>query len=539
VKWWLTLFVVFAMAGCTRLQTAGPISSKVFIIGEQQEPISLNPALLNGQLASQWGELLFSYLVKYDDHGRLVGDVAKEVPTLENGGISKDGLTITYHLRTGVRFADGVPLTAHDCVWSIDAIDNPDNNIQSRYGYDRVAKAEAPNDYTLVLRLKHPFAAIVSYVLAPQGFPILPEHLLAQYPNFNNVPFDSKPIGSGPFTVDQWIRNDRVVMSANPYYPCRAMRKEKCISTLVIKFIPVPQEAADQLRTGEIQGYFNEQDYSQYPILESLQGYRVMDTPVSAVGAVIFNTQSRIAKDVRARRALAEAVDWRAVVRKAYRGALTYHHAGRGLFIWAFDPVAYPDVPYDPAHARALLDAAGWKVGSDGVRHKNGHPMDALLIIQAAVPGEAIVASNIMQYERAVGVRVAVKQYDVTQFGAPASLGGPIYAGKFDMAQYSFVNGDDPDTTDQFACANVPPRGYNKSRICDPAIDALLKAGSETYDTARRKAIYARLQTLLYRELPLVLIYQRRELDVFSDRLRGESGSVDSVFWNAGRWRVR
>ncbi len=116
----------------------------MLVIGQQQEPISLNPALENGQRSTQWGELLFSYLVKYDDKGRLIGDVAQDVPTLRNGGISKDGLTITYHLRKGVRFADGVPLTASDCVWSIDAINNTANNVQTRYGYDRVARAEAP-----------------------------------------------------------------------------------------------------------------------------------------------------------------------------------------------------------------------------------------------------------------------------------------------------------------------------------------------------------------------------------------------------------
>ena len=94
-------------------------------------------------------------------------------------------------------------------------------------------------------------------------------------------------------------------------------------------------------------------------------------------------------------------------------------------------------------------------------------------------------------------------------------MGGPIYGGKFDMALYSFVNGDDPDTTDQFGCANMPPNGYNKSRICDSRIDALLAAGRRTYDATARKTIYARLQALLYAQLPMVFLYQRRELDVF------------------------
>ncbi len=94
-----------------------------------------------------------------------------------------------------------------------------------------------------------------------------------------------------------------------------------------------------------------------------------------------------------------------------------------------------------------------------------------------------------------------IKKFNVTQFGAPADLGGPVYGGKFDMALYSFVNGDDPDTTDQFACSHVPPAGYNKSRICDPRIDVLLRAGLVTYDLDARKAVYSRLQALLYQRL--------------------------------------
>jgi peptide/nickel transport system substrate-binding protein len=481
--------------------------------------MALNPALENGQSSTEWGLLLFSYLVKYDDRGRLIGDVATQAPTLENGGISKDGLTVTYHLRKGVRFADGTPLTASDCVWSINAINDKANNVQSRYGYDRIASAQAPDDSTLVLHLKEPFAPLLTLVLAPQGFPILPRHLLAKYPDFNHIDFDSRPVGSGPYVVDRWIRGDRVVMHANRYY----FKGKPQIDRLTIRFVPDAQTAANLLQTHEIQGYFNEQDYSQYPLLKKIPGYRVLATPVSGVGALILNTQSAAMRDKGVRHAVAQAIDISSVVRKAYRGAVDSEHPGQGLFFWAYDPHAYPDVPYDPDAARRVLE---------------GRNLDIQLIIQAATPGDAIVANSVVQYERAAGVHATIKQFNISQFVAPANEGGPVYGGKFDMALYPFVNGDDPDTTDQFACANVPPNGYNKSRICDPRIDALLKAGRSTFDAGKRKAIYARLQRLLYEQLPIVLIYQRREVDAFTIRLQGETASTDSIFWNVGSWSL-
>ena len=522
-------------AGCSHGGSVAASRAGTVVIAQQREPASLNPALENGASSTEIGELLFQYLVKYDDRGRLVGDAAVAVPTLRNGGISRDGLTITYHLRPHLRFADGAPLTARDCAWSIDAINDRANNVQSRYGYDVVARAEAPNDTTLVLHLRHPFAPLLVLVLAPQGFPILPAHLLRQYPNINQIPWNEKPLGSGPYVVTSWTRGDRVELRANPYYAGGA----PTIAHLTIRFVPDPNTALNLLRTHEIDGVFNDVNLGDEPLMRAIPGIRVTATPVNAVGALIFNTQDARTGDARVRRALARAIDFRALIAKAYRGAVDAHEAGRGLFIWAFDPHAYPDIPYDPAGARALLDAAGWTVGPGGVRQKHGERMQVLLVIQAATPGDAIIANAVAQYERAIGVDVAVKAYQVTQFVAPATQNGPVYGGKFQMALYPFVNGDDPDTTDQFACANVPPHGYNKSRLCDPRVDALLQQGRATYDPAQRKAIYARLETLLYDELPIALLYQRREIDAFSDRIRGQTTSVSSAFWNVGSWSVR
>ncbi len=466
------VFLILLLAACSHGGPPGARSAGALVIVEQREPSSLNAALENGQSSTQWGMLLFSYLVKYDDHGMLVPDAATGVPTLQNGGISADGRTITYHLRRGIRFSDGAPLTAADCVWSIDAINNPANNVQTRYGYDRVKSAVALNETTLVLHLREPFAPILTLVLAPQGFPILPKHLLAKYHDFNSIPYNSKPIGSGPYVVDFWHRGDRVVMHANPYY----FLGKPAIAKLTVRFVPDAQAAANMLQTREADVYFNSQDYSQFPLLKSIAGYHVLSTPVAGVGAIIFNTQSAAIADPAVRRALMQAVDVSGVVRKAYRGAVDAAAPGSGLFFWAYDRAAYPDLTYDPGAARAALAKRG---------------LNLQIIIQAGTPGDAVVANSVVQYERAAGVTMTVKQFNITQFVAPAGEGGPVYGGKFDLALYPFVNGDDPDVTDQFACANVPPKGYNKSRLCDATVDRLLSAARSTFDEAKRKALYS------------------------------------------------
>lgn len=531
----LALIAAASLAACTsRGSGSGAPAAAPFVIAQQREPSSLNPALENGTSSTEWGELLFQYLVKYDDRGVLIGDAATEVPTPQNGGISRDGLTITYHLRRGLRFADGAPLTARDCVYSIDAINDPANRPQTRFGYDVVRKAEARGDLTLVLHLKRPFGPLIVLVLAPQGFPILPAHLLAQLPNFNEIPFDSAPIGSGPYVVTKWTRGDRVALRANPYY----YRGKPTIERLDIRFVADPNTAMNLLRTKEAGAYFSDQDYGDYPILRQIAGVRTTSTPMNAVGAIIFNTTDPVLRDARVRRALAAALDIPSMMQKTYRGAVSTRDAGRGLFIWAYDRKAYPDVRYDPQQARELLDAAGWKPGPDGIRRKDGRALDVLLILQAATPGDALTGNAIVQYEKAVGAQVTLKAFNVTQLVAPADQGGPVYGGKFGMALYSFVNGDDPDTTDQFSCATVPPHGYNKSRICDPRIDALLARGQRTYDVAQRTAVYAQLQAILRDQMPIVIMYRRPELDAFSERLRKQTTSLSTAWWNVSAWEL-
>ena len=267
------------------------------------------------------------------------------------------------------------------------------------------------------MHLKRPFAPLLVLVLAPQGFPILPAHLLAKQHDFNHVAFNAAPLGSGPYVVTGWVRGDRVEMRANPYY----YRGKPKIERLQIRFVPDPNTAFNLLRTHEVDGYFSDQDYGNFPLLQRIAGLRVTKTPTNAVGAIVFNTRDPLTSDARVRRALALAIDIPSTMQKTYRGAVDTTAAGRGLFIWSYDRRAFPDIGYDPARARALLDAAGWKPGADGIRRKDGRALDVLFIIQAATPGDTIIGNDVTQYERAVGVNVRLKAYNITQFVAPVA----------------------------------------------------------------------------------------------------------------------
>ena len=149
-----------ALAACSKAVPV-PQHSGTLAIAILGEPFSLNPLYLQDGAASMIGELGYSYLTNYDAHGTIVRDVAATVPTLANGGISRDGKRITYHLRRDVRWQDGVPFTSRDVVFTYRAIMNPNNTVPSRDAYDRIAWVRTPDRYSVIVELKRPYAPTI------------------------------------------------------------------------------------------------------------------------------------------------------------------------------------------------------------------------------------------------------------------------------------------------------------------------------------------------------------------------------------------
>ena len=187
----------------------------------QRAPNTLNPILSANTTEGFLNRLTFDTLVTVDGRTKkMVPSLATEVPTEANGGISKDGLTITYKLHSGVKWQDGEPFTSKDVKFSWQAMMNNANNVNARVGYEDVQSVDTPDDTTVVFHLKHKFAPFVNTVFTDSDNPvcILPEHLLAKYPNQNQIPFNQQPVGTGPFKVASWVRGDHIELVANDDY---------------------------------------------------------------------------------------------------------------------------------------------------------------------------------------------------------------------------------------------------------------------------------------------------------------------------------
>lgn len=503
-------------------------------VGLWTEPSSLNPLLATNTAENFISSLAFDLLVTIDDKGQEVADLAAAVPTLQNGGISKDGTTITYRLRHGVKWQDGAPFTSADVKFSWQAVMNPDNNVVERRGYDQVRSVDTPDPHTVVFHLKSPFAPFVDTVFgeSDEPFRIVPKHLLDKYPNINQVPFNQLPVGTGPFKITRWIHGDRIEMVANPAY-FRGVPKLKAVTIFII---PDSNTVESELRAHDI-------DLAPDIATANLNNLRQRPAPgVTALLAkgpsyfsIDYNLTHPPLDDVRVRQALNYAIDQKRIIDTLLYGTAVPAAADLSDFYWAYEPNV-THYPYDLAKANSLLDAAGWKLGAGGVREKNGQRLVLELSYGQGNATSREMGVQIQQDLRKAGVDLQIKTYNYTIFYATKAMGGILNSGKYDLAEYSWISGADPDDSSGWMCDTMPPDGNNITHYCSPQFDAAERDALSHFDRARRKKDYAVTQSLLAKDAPAAFLYYQRRRYALNSSLQNFKPNGISEGWNANAW---
>lgn len=534
---WLALafMLMLAVNGCTRQH--GTIGGRnpwtipgVLRLGEDEEPDSLN--LMYGHTAATDAVtgMLFSFLLRYDEKGNLIPDLATQVPTLENGGISRDGKTITLHLRKDVVWADGAPLTASDWMFTYRAVMNPANNVKMRWGWDQIASASAPNPYTIVIHLKRPNTQVLDILtMGGPAYPPMPAHLLSGLPNLNHAAFNRHPLSSGPYILKAWNPGSSLVFVPNPRY----FRGPPKLKEVVWKIIPDVNTLFSQLATHEIDVYpqVNENAVAR---LGTIRGIRVAKTLTANWRALGINMSRPLLVDERVRRAIAEAVDWKRINDTVYHGIDQLAVSDIYPDSWAAPTL--PPYLYDPADAKRLLADAGWTMGADGVLHKGAQ---ALRLTLLATTGhiENTQSQVLMQSMlHAVGIGIIIRNFPGSYLFA---MNGPLYTGKYDLEWSVTTNGPDPDNTGDWNSAFIPPNGANTSWLRDPIVDATSMAATRTFDQAKRKALYQREEERIRQLDPAIFFNWTMNYTAMNTDVRGYvPGAFLTDTWNCWQWSI-
>jgi peptide/nickel transport system substrate-binding protein len=539
------LALALAFAACSKVSDtsgAGPSGSEHswtqpgnLRIAIQGEPVTLNPLLSANTTEGMLNRLSFDVLISVKPDGKtLVPMLAADVPTTENGGISKDGLTITYKLRSGVKWQDGVPFTSKDVKFSWQAVMNPNNNVNSHVGYEEISRVDTPDDTTVVFHLKRKFAPFVDTIFAESDNPIciVPEHILGKYANINQIPFNGTPIGTGPYKVARWIHSDHIELVANPDYFLGAPK----LKQITVRIIPDENTEINLLRTHEIDWMF-EPSPTLYAVLKTLPdtAINLEDSPQTL--NIFINNSRATFKDLRVRQALAYLIDKAALVNKLTGGSATVGGADQPPSSWAYEPniMKYPP---NVAKARALLAQAGYTTGPDGMLQKGGQPFSIQISTNQSNATRRLVEANLQSMLRAGGIDLQIKNYPSSIWFATYGQGGIQSNGKYDLTVTGWIAGLDPDDHSLFRCDQIPPAGTNYMRYCSKAMDAAQDAALASYDQATRKKAYSTVQKLIATDIPEIVIWYTRFPQATNPDFKGFAPNPINEAWNAYQWEI-
>lgn len=494
-------------------------------IADASEPVTLNPLLQSSQLETDINRLSFDVLVSADERGEPVPMLAAQVPTTANGGISADGLTIVYHLRKNVKWHDGKPFTSEDVAFTYRAVVNPANNVISRTGYQEIDRVETPDPHTVRFHLKRKFAPFVSTVFAESDavYCLLPAHLLKGMHDINRAAFNSQPIGTGPFKVVNWQRGDHIEYARNDDY----FLGKPGIEKVIVKFVPDTNTEYVQLRTHEIDWILDATNRS-VPQLRQLPDARLAQTHANGYLSIGFNTSHPIVSDVRVRRGIAAAINRVRINHDILHDTFPLAVADLPRFLWAFDP-RLSGPKYDPAAAAKLLTSAGIT------------PQHRVHLAYATLAGNATDAGIVVQVQEALrplGIDVDVHAAAGPLYFASAENGGILYAGKFDMVSSSWISGTDPDNSSLFTCSAFPPKGNNITHYCSPEMDAAQRMALSSYDRAVRKPAYAKIESLVLRDVTSIYISSAGTNQAVSVDFKNFAPNPVTSVANAYRWSI-
>ena len=513
VKKIAALALMAALAACSQTSTSSGTGSAEsnapkthwlrISMGSGDVP-SLNPLLFAETNLGQISQLTMAYFVRYDRHGNPVPELITVVPTQANGGISKDGKTITWHLRHGVRWSDGAPFTADDVIFTVKAVMNPKNNVIGTDGWNLIdlAHMAGPDKYTVIFHLKHPYASYLPSFFGSAGANpcVLPAHLLANLPDINHAAYNSKPVGIGPFRVTQWRRGDAVEMEANPYY-WRGLPKLKRIT---YKLIPDRNTLATAMQTGDVDIW----PMVSSAFIKQMQAIQTLDVsvvPSSYYAHIDFNVRHPIVSDVRVRQAIRYALNRPEQVEKIGHGFGILEESPTSVLNPIAPTVAeVPLIPFAPDKARALLDQAGWTVGPDGIRVKDGKRLTLDFPYYTGATDADQRVEEIRSQLKDVGIEITTRKFSPATFFAQDGI---VNKGQYDITFYSW--GTDPvgDISNLFESTQMPPNGQDSVFYKNLQLDGWLEQFKNSYDPAEHKALLLKEVKAIVNDAPTIVLY--------------------------------
>jgi peptide/nickel transport system substrate-binding protein len=538
-------------------QTPNTDNTKVLKLLYWQAPTILNPHLSTGFKDSEASRIVLEPLATFNNKGELLPVLASEIPSIENGGVAKDGLSVTWKLKPDLKWSDGTPFSAKDVVFTYEFISNSEVGSVSAGDYSVVKKVEAIDDYTVKVNFQKVTPGWYLVFVGSSGM-ILPQHLYADFngANAREAPYNLLPVGTGAYQVTQFKPGDSVIYERNPNY-----REPTKINFDKIELKgggDATSAARAVLQTGDADYAYNLQVETQ--ILNQLKtaGKGKIIANFGAQSERILLNQTNPNKetkegersslefphpfftDAKVRQALALAIEKNTIATQLYgdTGKPTSN------FLIAPPDLASPNTnsEYDPKKAANLLDEAGWEdTNNDGIRDKDGVEMK--VIFQTSVnPLRQKTQEIIKQSLQSIGISVELKTIDASIFfSSDPSNNDTVEHFYADMQMYTTGNlNPDPNAyMKTFTCDTIPQKknnwsGDNYSRYCNPDYDKLWQKSTTELDVNKRRQMFIEMNDILVNNAVVIPLIHRAEVVGVTNNLQG----LDLTPWDMSTWNI-
>jgi peptide/nickel transport system substrate-binding protein len=555
----------------TTYKPAAPVKTGgTLLVGDWQEATQFNPYYYGQVSEANVSTLVFNSLVTFSNDFKYYAQLAAEIPTVDNGGVTLgqngDAMTVTWKIRPGLKWSDGQPLGCKDFVFTKDWVVSPDNVGVVTTGFTDMSKIDCASDTDMVVHYKAVFEGYIA-----QWGAVLPEHYFKDFAvkdmvsgaGFRSTEVTKVPV-SGPFKFESVTPGAELTLARNENYSSVSTGKPASLDAIKFKWYGDVDSMIAGFRAGEVDVAIDLQE-SDIPKVQDL------GTQVSAVPALTYeflrpnwstaemldttkgiggcSKNAAVADrgpgcpmaDPAMREALAYAIDKNEINTRLLGGQMQVANTGITPSAWFY--ADQPPATYDPAKAQQILDEAGWKdTNGDGIREKNGLTAKVELCTTTRQVRQDTLAL-VSAWLKAVGIDSIINPVSSSDIFADYNEGTvdtPCILARqnFDIAEHAYSSSIDPlGNYTTYHSSQYNPVGGNNAMVNDPDIDKSMTAVKDNVDFTVIRDAMATFQKLYVDKTVEVPLYYRKTVELYSPKLQNVApNGAGGYFWNGEDW---
>lgn len=519
-----------------------PVMGGTVIVGTPQEPGTLNPLLASATIDDVISAFIIEGLVTVNGEGEYAPVLAEELPT-----VSEDGLVVTYKLKKDIKFSNGDAFTCADVQFTYEGIIS-DLSGASTSGYSDIEKIECTDDFTAAVYFADvyaPYLRLFAYII-PKG--------AGDLAALDAWEYNRAPIGTGPWMVTEWEAGDHITMVKNPNY--REPGKPY-LDSVIVKILPSRETGVQLLGTGEITVLWDLTE-ADLPTIDQLDGVAWSGAtygygenellvfnlgPTDGSAPVDPSTAPHPSlSDLRVRQAIQYGIDKQLIVDTLLGGNVKVGTTVLPIGYWA---CPQPASEFNVEKAKALLDEAGWAVGADGIREKDGVRLSLKISSTTGNQLREQTEQVLVEMMKEIGIELVIDNLPSDVLLAGWDSDGMRKKGRFDILLYTTGGGYDPDSHlfSNYHSVRIPSAdnegaGNNFSRYINPDVDALIDDAAFNADQDARREAYCKVAEQINNDVPRVFLYERMVISGYREQLqnfRVSAGyadmTLDSQIW--------